>query len=90
LKHHFATKCLKHTIFNEKFTHGKRQPWWTIFPINFIYFQDHMILKCSLVYYAMIILWRPLHVYFKKHFKIHIVVIFSFFSSHSLYDYLIF
>jgi hypothetical protein len=26
LKHHFATKCLKHTIFNEKFTHGKRQP----------------------------------------------------------------
>jgi len=36
----------------------------------------------------MIILWRPLLVYFKKHFKLHIGVIYLFFLSHSLYDYL--
>jgi len=93
LKHHFATKWLKNTNFNENFTHGERQPWWTIFPINFYLFSkswnlDHMILKCSLIYYVMIILHKPFIVYFKKHFKLHIGVIFSFFLSHSLYDYL--
>jgi hypothetical protein len=95
LKHHFATKWLKHTNFNENFTHGKKEPWWTVFPINFYLFSkswnlDHTILKCSLVYYAMIILQRPLLVYFKKHLKLHIGVIFSFLLSCSLYHYLIF